>query len=824
MLEDRSIAVFLAMVLFSARAGAQAPATISPLGGSPSGLSLRAPESSSSPAAAVRFREIAYELAHSKDLTADQADQAIILLLAARSLDHSATDIEPLLLQLATRHTRKDYSDQVLLWLGSYVSESADRTIVMDAIRYLLDRLNSREQRQEMLETLVKRIGNRNAAIDSELATLLGLLMVEKADTEAAKFYMLQGYTNNKHNQVAFAKLAELVPNEIGPAVYLEHLRLMLRENPLDINAAMRFAQQAERLQLYDLSALSYQYCADLFRYLYPTEPLPPHVYLPWAISCYNSRQGQQMCLLIAESIRNRGQFDILLESIAGKAAAKAGNATLSQQIFLQAEQRAQQILLTGSTPRAAPPGTASQAVQLNTKQLAWFYCFANLNPAKAASWANQAYRAEPNSPSAGALVAYALSMNNQLELAKPYLAAFEHTQIADLVQAKVQLAEGNKTGTLQTLRMAIARDAGSLAAETARQMLKDLGSEYVPPVDAGVLTTYLTQSLGKSIAPQFLAPDKMIEVQFSVRGNNYSYGNDLVGVIGIVNRGVEPLVITESSLFQGGIRIDARVAGGVKKTIADLLSETVRKDLVVEPGKSFLHEVKLSTGELGDLLATYPQASLDIQFTLYLDPVVGAAGVVTNRLIDLKPVTISINRPAVDITASYVRNRYQAIASGQEGQKIQTARLFTGLLREQRAMAEHGTLYPYQYADWLPELLRSSLVNASGLLLSQGRDDWAVMVNTMADMLPMEIDQDLATAVAKNLNHPRWPVRLMATYLLARRSTGNFNAVLDWVAKQDDHELVRSIAMSLQSGSGPASVLSIPSELTTREPLALRQ
>ncbi len=211
----------------------------------------------------------------------------------------------------------------------------------MDSIRYLLDRLNSSEQRKAMLETLVKRIGNRNAAIDSELATLLGLLMIEKADKEAAKFYLLQAYTNNKYNKVAFAKLAELAPNEIGPAVYLEHLRLVLRENPLDINAAVGFSQYCERWQLYDLAAQSYQYCADLFRYLYPSEPLPPHVYLPWAISCYNSQQGQQTCLQIAESIRNAGQFDMFLEAIAGKAAAKAGNPTLAQQIFSQAEQRA---------------------------------------------------------------------------------------------------------------------------------------------------------------------------------------------------------------------------------------------------------------------------------------------------------------------------------------------------------------------------------------------------------------------------------------------------------------------------------------------------
>lgn len=93
------------------------------------------------------------------------------------------------------------------------------------------------------------------------------------------------------------------------------------------------------------------------------------------------------------------------------------------------------------------------------------------------------------------------------------------------------------------------------------------------------------------------------------------------------------------------------------------------------------------------------------------------------------------------------------------------------------------------------------------GLLLSQGQDDWVVKVNTMADLLALQIDQELATTVAKNLNDPQWPVRLMAVYLLASSTGEKFHAVLDWIAQQDSNELVRSIAMSLQSA--PASAVS---------------
>jgi len=269
---------------------------------------------------------------------------------------------------------------------------------------------------------------------------------------------------------------------------------------------------------------------------------------------------------------------------------------------------------------------------------------------------------------------------------------------------------------------------------------------------------------------------------------------------VAIVNRSPEPLVVTPDSLFRGGLRVSARVTGDIKKEIPNLVSRTIRTDLTVPPGRSLVHLLRLSTGELRRLLLGYPQASLEIQLTLYLDPVMTESGDVSNRLVDVKPVTITVTRPRVEVAASYVRNRFNAISSGQEGQKIQTAQLFAGLLKEQYAMAEHGTLYAFKYAEWLPNLLRSALVSPSGLLLSRGEKDWVVTVNTMADMLSMPLDPELATVVAKNLNHPQWPVRLMAVYLLASTPGNDFGNVLNWVAEYDTSELVRSIAMSLHS------------------------
>jgi hypothetical protein len=243
-------------------------------------------------------------------------------------------------------------------------------------------------------------------------------------------------------------------------------------------------------------------------------------------------------------------------------------------------------------------------------------------------------------------------------------------------------------------------------------------------------------------------------------------------------------------------------VSGNLTREIPNLVFETIRTDLVVPPGRSLVHRLRLSTGELRDLLLTCPQAALDLQFTLYLDPVTTDLGQTSNRLVDVKPVTLSVKRPLLPVSTEFVRSRLSVLASGSEAQKVQAARWFTGLLKEQQLMREKGILYAFQYSDSLPGQLRLSLTSPSGLLMGPADREWAVRVSAMADMLSLPLDQELAAAVAKNLTHAYWPVRLMAVYLLAKSTAGTFDSVLDWVAKNDADEMVRSMALSLLSGS----------------------
>jgi len=752
-----------------------------------------------SPSAAQALYETAYELAKSKVTGPAEVEQAIVFLKAALELDSNADYVRPTLIELACRNPNSDHSELVKGLLAEYISPTADLDIAQKAVSYLLMRGNSREEREKILEELLMIVGNKNAVFGSDLVTQLGLLMTEKPDNNAAGFYLTQAWQSNEYNSTAFEKLVQLFPDKLGPEAYLRHLRLALRKDPSNIDATLGLGRYAERLEMFDMGASVYQYAAELFRYLYPGEPLSARIYIPWAISSYNAEGQEGKCLEIANAVRQTGRFDLLLETLAGKAAAKLGDGERATQILQGAQEKARKLLVSG-------PGAGEGRPQVTAKQFAWFYCFGLPNPEKALEWANKAYASEPNAPSSASILAYALMMNEQSQWAKPIIEKSQPDQIGELVLAEIQYGEDNKDLAKMTLTSAIARDPGSLAAEQAKAMLAKQGADYIPAVAPDVVRNMLEQAFGKTLVPVFTPPEQLFSVQFNMRGNKFPYGSELSGVVAIVNNSSETLIVADGALFGGNIRIDAEVTGDLNLKIPELVAVRVRDHYFIDAGQSVLVPVKLVTDKLKLLLNTFPQASVDIELTLYIDPVITADGEVTNRLAMIEPTRLLIRRPGIELTSEYLKNRFNLIWKGQEGQKIKTAQLFVGLLKEQYAMSNRKPPYKFVYADWMSTMFRNALVHEAGLLRNPAEGEWLVKVHTMAQMVHLPLDHEMVTAVSENLNDRNWPVRMMTVYLLAKTQKQKFEKVLEWAATYDPDAYVREMAAALSPGGPKAA------------------
>lgn len=747
----------------------------------------------SSPSAARKFYDLACELAQNGQPGEAGIRQAIAFCKAALELDNSARYVLPMLIQLSCRDATADHSKVIYGLLGDYVDASADVAVCTMAVDYLVANLASADEQQRLLEDLLNDLGNENVILGSELATRLGTLMAAKSNVDAAGFYFAQAYKNNKFNNTAFAKLAELYPDRLGPELYLERLRLVLREDPTNLDAAIDLAQYAERLELYDIAAEMYEYSAGLFGYLFPAQSLPASIYLPWAVSSYNTKASQDKCLQVAEFVRGSGRFDLLLEAMAGKAAAKMGNGQLATQILRAAEQKVDKLLNAGPGDPSAP--------DLTPRHAAWFYNFVFPNPQKALSWANIAFAAEPNSASAASLFAYALVADGKSEWAGRFIDDYPPTQISDLVRARILIEKQQGQDAIAKLKGVIARDPGSVAAEAAKDLLKEQGGRYIPPVDPDIVGDALQGLFKFGFAPTLVLPERILSVQLNLRGTEFPYGSDFDAVISIKNNSSDPLVLSDRGLFRGNIRIDARITGDIDRDIPDVVSMKAPTQYLVLPDKTLLIPVRLISGELRRLLLIHPQASLDIEFILYLDPVVGSDGAVSNRLANLPVVKATATRPGLELSGKYLRSRFNLISTGQSQQKVKTAQLFVGLLAEQYEMSDRTPPYKFMYADWMPTMFRNALIHESGLLLNPSEGEWVVKVHTMAQMTLLSMDHALVNAAAENLSNNDWPVRMMACYLLAGAKTADFTRVLEWAAEYDPNPLVREMAAALASG-----------------------
>jgi hypothetical protein len=765
--KTRNSKVFIAALIFIASFCLNQPAKADSISGS---------EELSSTSAAKTFYDLALQMTNADNVSPAKVEQAIVFLKAARKLDNKAPYVLPQLLKLIRQSSKQNHSDLVKQLLAEHLYGQADFEVIKNAVSYLLNKADTREDREQTIQELYNNLRSKDTHLESELLTLMGLMRLEVADANGTGLF-LQAYTIDRYNRLAWSKLMELMPDQVNALAKLEHWRLMLGENLLDLDAAVNYADYARQLELYDISADAFQYCSDLYHYLYPKQSLPANIYLPWSISAYNSLRGQFKCLQLLKEVRQTGKFDFILETMAALAAQKIGDNTQAKQIFDEAEKKAKEIY------------SSNQSKVEMAKQLSWYYCFARPDPNQAIEWSLAANSIEPNSPIASGLFAYSLLTKNQKEQAKKAAEKFPDNQIAQIVLVKLALDEKKPDKAVENLKSAITKDPSCLEAEIARKMLADLGQSFtvLPEKDASL--AFFKNSLKRPVVPAFTPPEKILSFDFNTKGTKFVYGADIVAALTIKNNSTEPIIISDNALFSGLIRVDAKVGGDIIKTIPNSFNIKIEPTKPIEPGKSIQVDMDLMSGQLQQLVMAHPQASLVIDFTVYIDPVT-ENGKTVNRLADIKPLKYKIERPGEQITGQTIQHLYQSMNRNLVGQKISGVRLFAGLFAEQYKASKSKVFYKTFYTENLPQFLKT------GLLKNLKDENWEVRTETLAAMTAVPLDITFIKQVSENLNDAYWPVRLMAVKLLAETNS-DFSKVLDWTARYDSEELVRDMAVA---------------------------
>lgn len=743
-------------------------------------------EDLSSSIAADAVYQLGIGLVSGSDANLVQAKRAMILFNTALTLDRRADYVPPEMIKLAWQYPQSDFSAAVKAALDKYLGlgRTADVDVCLKAVKYLLEKLPSREERQQFLQDLIDKYGKTNPFLASELATQLGLLIAETADTSASQQYFLYAFSANNYNRLAFNTLVETAAagrQGISYASYLQSLRLAVRLNPLDIESAYNFAKLAESAGVYTAAAAAYRYCIQADNYINPSEHYAAEYYRPWALNCMNTR-NYRVCNAVLQKVRALGVYDVMVEAIAAMSAKQGGDVKESQAILNGINTRAASIL-----------SGKAQASASQFQDYAWFYAFVQDSNSDALTWATKAYDADNDSVSAQAFLAYALVLNGQKDLAVPMLEKIgTSSQTAAIAKAMVFEADGKDSNAVELLKLAVQSSPGTFEAQKAKELLKRFGSEYISPVDSAALETVILNEYGQSVFSEFMPPEKMLTASLKTSGNAFSYGTPLDVQLSIMNNYTEPLVICPDCVFKGNIRVDVRISGDLTAKFENYIVRTVRPSYEIKPGSALFVPLKLSEGQLRTLFDGHPQANLNVEITVYLDPRTGPDGHITS-LFGTDPVKVIVKRRNLELDTLYLQQRFDALKSGKQGQKIKSVQLFAGLLAEQQSLANMKNRYKFLYCE--PGLLTSAL---SKCLLE---DDWVLKVQTMAALQDVNPDYRLIEAISSQLDYKDWPVRLVSVFTLAQKQGSSFQPVVQWVNSNDSNQLVRDMTAELMVG-----------------------
>jgi tetratricopeptide (TPR) repeat protein len=710
-----------------------------------------------------------------------QERTALILIDSAVELDPFASYAVRDEMALKTRlNVREDWQTMRGL-LINYLDRQPETEVARSMVRYLLEGMNTREERERVLADMLNLVGDKDKVLASDIATERGILMAEKGDVQGATAMFLTACRLNPFNELAFVKSVE-VTNNLTPSFWAVRLRLAMSKNPLDIKGSFSFAAFMEKQGSFIIADRAYEYTSNLYSYLHPQAKMPAEIYLPWSLCCYAQADRADQCLAIAEMVRAGGDFDPVIEGIALKA---AENAKMSEKVKEIAARVESKLAQGGSDATIA-------------ERAAWYYAFAAKDAGKALSWANKAYAADPNVETTRSLLVYALVMNGQADVAAEMvkesraIEAGKADQMTMVAMGVKLLDEKKKDEAVTMLKGAVALRPDSVEASEAKQLLAFNGESYtgVDEKNTVDMANELKSSYGENVVPQWMQPEKILSLKLTSRlDDTPSFDSDLKLDLAITNNSTGPVMLGEGSLFGGAIRVDGGLKGDVQKKLPGLVSKTIGRWTPVQPGQSMVIPLNMNINGVYDALQEYPQANLDISFTAYLDPI-AEKGRIRNGMAGMEPGTVTIARQGIKPSRELVNNRLDALAKGYHSQKMQAARMFASLLRERIAM-DRG-LVKYQAVKLDPSLLRSAMIRAIS------DPDWTVQVQAMASLSGISLDFDLTNAVATGLQSKNWPVRLMGIYLLGTAQDQDFDKVLKWYMEKDKDDKVRRMATVL--------------------------
>lgn len=690
-------------------------------------------------------------------------------------------------------------------------------------IRYMIDRLPDRQQREYLLEQNISTL-SYYPWVQSDVLTQLGAMAFEKGDIEQARQYYNQAYSANQYNYAVLQRLLELPPpadtaarnagavssnvqdRELQTQLQRVSLwRTKLKVNPFDIDAALNLIDAAENVGAFEAAKRFYEHAYNLLETIPDSEPVVHDLQVKHMIKLYNHDEIRS-CIDMAETVLQRKPDDLLVNGILALAMHKTGMTVEAREILRQAQQQSLNKL---NNPDLSP---AEELVL--TMELAWRYCFITLeepDPASALKFAQRAHQLAPkDSSQTAAVLAYALVINQQWQQAEELVAnAPANDPIAALTQAKIYLHRQQPDKAIESLSALNIHQTGilyhtindlldSLQDENNAANDQETGRRPSPATLNEYISNYLNSYFDDRELGLIFAPDEFIHCQLRLNTDNFAYGDPIIADVQLTNISETSLIVGPGSFLEPHILITAEVRPVISPAgsrTADEPTGQPREEIpisyrylinhrLLEAGRNSVIQESLNIGRIREMVESHPQQEYKIILRVYVDPVIDEDGQWAGRYPSLQPAPITIYRK--DFEPSYNRLKVQErfLKSGPTDDKIRSLILLGGLLQEAE-LARQGELN-YTPESYSRNRIREWINTAMSASDPRTRA-WAVYA---IRHLPFSAEEDICRQAGNLLSDPNWFVRFQACWSLL--PVVDLSAYLEWTANTDQNETLR--------------------------------
>ncbi|MCK5269360.1 MAG: hypothetical protein KAJ46_01195, partial [Sedimentisphaerales bacterium] len=502
---------------------------------------------------------------------------ACLLLEAAVAMDGANTAAWRDLLDLYISEPVNDPGRTMDALIRYSLTETRDHGPVDAWLRYRLDGFSERKTREFFLQQSYSQLANY-PVVQAEILVELGILALEKGDTDTARDNFGNAFSLSKYNFSALALWLELppaIPTSLPDAsvqqieeqqqrsemVRLLHTvlrwRTRLLTNPYDLQAVLELIAVLENNGGDRLTQQYYNHALRLIGLMPRQSGLEEELRLKQLVGAYKSGQ-YHLCLKVAAEALKKQPDDLLLDGIRALALKEIGMIEEAEKVLSRiAEKAVGEIEVSGR--------------DLQT-ELAWFFCFIKPDPARSLEYARQTYQNRKDDPWVLNTLAYACALNDHWNRVEELLKKTDpNDPVAALAWSKLYLARDDKDAALQSLRTVSINRAGILATAIERELQRiELKiAETEPKPDAGQATAqptadttspasqaldYIELTLKSEFeGSDLLLPEKpqdYIQCRLRLKNDVFSYADPLSAKIYLTNVSDTTLVLGPKSFL----------------------------------------------------------------------------------------------------------------------------------------------------------------------------------------------------------------------------------------------------------------------------------